>query len=182
LSVLLSDTFLPQWMPRTVPHLCRLSAACYPAAVNIDPPTGYISSADACRRLSISDRTLRRRVQAGSIAGEYIARPQGTILYVKLPEAVAAEQAATGGDSAFDQRETPDGQHAAPVAPTAPLEAYMALVADIRTLERENGALRAERDAAMRAADEAAARGTELQKTLDQERARSWWRRLIGYN
>jgi len=67
-----------------------------------EPPEGYVSSADACAALGISDRTLRRRVQAGTIAGEYVARPQGTILYVKLPDGLAAPQAAAGGDAVSD--------------------------------------------------------------------------------
>ena len=145
------------------------------------PPSGYVTSSDACRVLGISDRTLRRRVQAGAVDGEYVARPQGTVLYVKLPNGHAAQdtaiEAALDGAAASDQEDTPDGNHAALVAPTAPLEAYLALVADIRILERENGALRAERDAALQAATEAAGRGAELQAELDRLRARPWWRR-----
>jgi hypothetical protein len=57
------------------------------------PPDGYVTSADACTRLGISDRTLRRRVAAGTIEGEYLPRPQGTVLYVKLPEDTAMDTA-----------------------------------------------------------------------------------------
>jgi hypothetical protein len=57
------------------------------------PPDGYVTSAAACARLGISDRTLRRRVAAGTIEGEYLPRPQGTVLYVKLPEDTAMDTA-----------------------------------------------------------------------------------------
>ena len=95
------------------------------------PPHGYVNAADAARILGISDRTLRRRVQAGIVDGEYVARPQGSVLYVKLPNGHAAEkasaEAAPDGAAASDQEDTPDGNHAALAASTAPLEAYLAL-------------------------------------------------------
>ena len=70
--------------------------------MSTEPPEGYVSSADACKALGISPRTLTRRVRAGEIAGEYIPRPQGTILYVKLPEGYAAPEAAGDGAAACD--------------------------------------------------------------------------------
>lgn len=143
-----------------------------------DPPEGYVSSADACAALGISDRTLRRRVQAGTIAGEYVARPQGTILYVKLPEGVAASEAA--GDAA------PDGE-AASEDPNAAEQAAI-LTALLERLDSKDAALLAateraaraetERDAAQQAAEAARSDVARLAADLEALRSAPWYERL----
>jgi hypothetical protein len=148
------------------------------------PPDGYVTLSEAVKRLGISDRTIRRRVQAGTIEGEYIARSQGTVLYVKLPED-AAVQAAPDVSATFDQKGTPTRQDAALVVSEALMlaqEAIGSLVERVTVLGAENAALservgRAEADAA-HAARRAAEFQTErdlLRAELERIRARRWW-------
>jgi hypothetical protein len=145
------------------------------------PPAGYVTLSEAVKRLGLSDRTIRRRVQAGTLEGEHVARPQGTVLYVKLPE-----DATPHGNAASDQEDTPTRQDAAQAAPealTAALETVGALVERVAVLGAENAALservgRAESDAAhaeYRAAELQAERDI-LRAELERVRARRWWR------
>jgi len=161
-----------------------------------DPPDGYVTSADACAQLGISDRTLRRRVQTGIIEGEYIPRPQGSILYVKLPPNAASETAMnTAPDgSAVSGLRAPEMSHTAPLqAAQAPEPLQDAPAATTRALEILAAALESERTERQRLSVElleqtaaraaAEARTTMLQAQLDQaradlerERGRRWWR------
>lgn len=130
-------------------------------------PEGYVSAADACRVLGISDRTLRRRVQAGEIDGEYVARPQGSVLYVRLPQ--AAPEAASGGD------------HTA----LAALFLEQMAAKDAALLAATERAARAEataetlRERVTDLAQLAAERQAELEELRDRER-RPWFKRLLG--
>lgn len=155
-----------------------------------DPPEGYVKSEEACRVLGISDRTLRRRVQAGTVEGEYIPRPQGSILYVKLPADAAAQAA---GDTA------PDGDAATEEPEAAPETRQDAAVVAM-LLERLDGkdaailaaterAVRAEveRDAARLAASDLAAQlaaerasRARAEQERDAERRRTWLDKLLG--
>lgn len=150
----------------------------YAVSMPSEPPEGYVSSADACRVLNISDRTLRRRVQAGTIAGEYVARPQGTILYVKLPEGVTAPEAA--GDAAHAVSDSVSEDAASDTAdaatlPTKPpetttrlLDTVLAQAERIAALEREAGTLGSSVDAYRREVE-------WLRAELERAR-RPWWR------
>jgi hypothetical protein len=130
------------------------------------PPDGYISAADACRVLGISDRTLRRRVQAGEIDGEYVARPQGSVLYVRLPQ--AATEAAAGGEQAAIVAallERLDSKDAALLAATERAARAEATAETLRERVTDLAQLAAERQA-------------ELEELRDRER-RPWWKRLL---
>lgn len=144
--------------------------------MSTDPPEGYVSAADACRLLRISDRTLRRRVQAGTIDGEYVARPQGSILYVRPPAGVAAEQAAPDGEprEAAETWGNPAGQAAVVAALLDRLDSRDAalLAATERAARAE-----AERDAAQQAAADLAERLRSAEERLARP---SWWARLWG--
>lgn len=152
------------------------------------PPEGYVSSAEARRRLGIADRTLRRRVAAGTIEGEYLPRPQGSVLYVKLPPEQTAEDAAPGGSATSDQEPPPRGEDAAETAflldrLEAAHERERAQADRIAALERENGRLEsaathAANDAQRHAqrAQEAEARADDLARQLERERGRSLWK------
>jgi hypothetical protein len=146
-----------------------------------DPPEGYVSSADACRALGISDRTLRRRVQAGTLAGEYVARPQGSVLYVKLPDGHAAQQAAAGGtppgdgemqENAGENRENPTRQDAALAALF--LERLDAAQTALLAATERAARAESERDAARQAAEAARAEAEALKR-------RGWWARLWNW-
>jgi hypothetical protein len=148
-----------------------------------DPPDGYVKAEEACRVLGISDRTLRRRVQAGTVEGEYIPRPQGSILYVKLPSGTVPQ---TAGDAA------PDGDASSEEPESAPeTRQDAALVAmlleridakDAAILAATERAVRAEaeRDAARQAAaevkEELAAERAETAR-LREKAERPWWQR-----
>jgi hypothetical protein len=146
------------------------------------PLDGYVTSAEACARLGISDRTLRRRVQAGAIDGEYVARPQGSVLYVKLPPENTAAQTADTADAAGVSESEPEGKDTAAggTPPIEPLAATTALVETISSLVERNAAL-SDRVAALEReagqlqgrAESAEHRAAELQRRLD---ARRWWK------
>lgn len=151
-----------------------------------EPPEGFISSADACRLLRISDRTLRRRVKAGEIEGEYILRPQGSILYVKL-SADAAEQ--TADETAPPADASSEGPEAAPETRQDTAVVAMLLERldgkDAAILAATERAVRAETalEAAHQAAEAARAHLATVQAELERERqagdrlrARRWWR------
>jgi hypothetical protein len=159
------------------------------------PPDGYVTSAEACKRLGISDRTLRRRVQAGTVEGEYVARPQGSVLYVKLP-AEAAMQTAQAADAVIDQENGQAASDAAQTAtaPTEPpaltmrsLDILDALLrANSDTMERQaeridqyGELLRQEMERRVRAEERAIAadrRADQAERERDALRARRWWR------
>lgn len=143
------------------------------------PPAGYVTSAEACRRLGISDRTLRRRVRAGTLDGEYVPRPQGSVLYVRLPtegaQRDAAEQTAGVGGAASGQGDAPVGADVADTAfalvleLTAVRERADQLADRVAALEREAGRLEGRAAAAEAERDRLAAE-------LAQLRRRRWWR------
>jgi hypothetical protein len=149
------------------------------------PPDGFVPMLEAVQRLGKSDRTIRRMIAAGTLEGEPIARPQGTIWYVRLPPEFAAEtaaDAAPGGDVISDQ-ENDDA---------ATLAAVTALDAALRRAEERAAALdeRNERQAGMMVEqaerigkltaklDAAAAEATDLRRQLDESR-RPWWKRIL---
>jgi hypothetical protein len=144
-----------------------------------EPPDGFVSSAEACRRLGISDRTLRRRVQAGAVEGEYVPRPQGSVLYVKLPPDTAPEAASDAADAADASSE---GQQAA----SATRQDAAVLSALLERLDSKDAALlaateraaraEAERDAARETAADLARRLTDTERERDRLRTRRWWK------
>ncbi len=148
-----------------------------------EPPDGFVQAAQACRLLGISDRTLRRRVQAGTVEGEYIPRPQGTVLYVKLPPEL--EQAA--GDAAPDTAPRKPAETAEETEEThaASLAAHTAMF--LERLDTAQAALLAATERATRAeverdaARETAARERDdVRSKLEAELRRTWWDRLRG--
>src|SRR6266536_3515514 len=75
-------------------------------------PDGFIPMSEAVRRLGKSDRTIRRLIERGELEGEKLNRPQGSVLFVKLP-AEAAEDTASGGAAVSDQEQPSGGTQAA---------------------------------------------------------------------
>jgi hypothetical protein len=162
-----------------------------PAHQTILAPEGYESLANAARRYRVSERTLRRRIEDGELEAERVTRPQGSVLFVKLPPDAAPPdgQAAPGGDAASDQTRTiggtsggATGQDAATIVTImAPLLAELTEsrreVADLR---EDRGRLQAERDAASARAVELRAERDEARAELKALRALPWWRRLFG--
>lgn len=140
------------------------------------PPDGYVTSAEACARLGISDRTLRRRVQAGAIDGEYVARPQGSVLYVKLPADLAAHDAAPDGEpqKVGEIAEESRGNDAAVV--TALLDRLDSKDAALLAATERAARAEAERDAAQETAAAAERRAADLAAELARLRERRWWK------
>jgi hypothetical protein len=146
-----------------------------------DPPEGFVTSAVACQHLGISDRTLRRRVQAGTIEGEYIPRPQGTVLYVRLPEGLAAVEAALDGtvDAPTEAATSAGGKDTALLL-AALLERLDGKDAALLAATERAARAEAERDAARQAAAGLAERLSRVETERDAERRRGWWAKLIG--
>jgi hypothetical protein len=141
------------------------------------PPDGFVPMLEAVQRLGKSDRTIRRMIQRGELEGEPIARPQGTVWYVKLPSDLAAEtaqDAAPGGEAASNQENEAPGT----------LAAVAALDAALRRAEERAAALdeRNERQAAIVVAQaerigRVESERDQLRAELAAERARRpWWR------
>lgn len=137
-----------------------------------------MSSAEACRRLGIADRTLRRRVADGKIEGEYLPRPQGSVLYVKLPPEQTAEDAAPPSTPPADQDSPPHGEDAAEAASLVKelLERNTVQAERIAALERENGRLESDAIHAREAARIERERRQEAEAEVERLNARRWWR------
>jgi hypothetical protein len=150
------------------------------------PPDGYVPMSVAVERIGKSARTLVRWIEAGDLEGEQIARPQGTIWYVKLPPeytAEAADDAARDGVAESDQESAPPGNDLAVAALDAALRRAEERIAALdERNERQAayvveqaqriGRLEAERNAAE-------ARAAQLAEDLAAAQ-RPWWRRLLG--
>lgn len=159
-------------------------------AMPTDPPDGFVPSSVACELLGISDRTLRRRVQAGAIEGEYIPRPQGSVLYVRLPEDAAPHAAPDTAPRKVE--EIAEESRGNPAPPDTRQDAALLAFLLGRIEERDAAVLAAteraaraegERDAIKQAAEDAAKAAAEriaaLEDVLAWER-RAWWRKLLG--
>jgi hypothetical protein len=171
------------------------------------PPDGYVTTADACKRLGISDRTLRRRVQAGTIEGEYVARPQGSVLYVKLPAEAATQAAHTTDAASASEGEQVASETAEAAAvttePPAATTGLLAIIegdretirgqaytigeqaARIAELEREAGRLEgrllaAERDALAERLARAEMQASQIVEERQRAAQHPWWERLFG--
>jgi hypothetical protein len=153
-------------------------------ARKIEPPAGYESLTDAATRRGVSVRTLTRQIEAGAAEAERIQRPQGTVLFVKIPgEAApnAVPNPAPVGSAGNDQEQKIGGIEAAITAAVDPLERRLAFADQLirtngETMIRQAetiGRLTAERDAAV-------TRASELQTQLEALRSTPWWRRIFG--
>lgn len=152
----------------STPRTCRVYDGRPMAPLERPIPEGFVPMAVAVHRLRKSDRTIRRMIERGELEGEPIARPQGTVWYVRVPP----EDAAVGGSAASDQGHEPNGIDLA----------VAALDAALRRAEERADALneRNERQADIVVAQ--AQRIGELSAQLDAakaEAARPWWRRLL---
>jgi len=162
-----------------------------PARQPILPPDGYESLADAARRYGVSERTLRRRIEDGELDAERVTRPQGSVLFVKLPpdaafvDSQAASASYAASDQALAEADAPGGttgQDAATMVSImtsllAELSEGRREVADLR---EDRGRLQAERDSATARAAEFQARLEHAEAELKALRAAPWWRRLFG--
>ena len=138
----------------------------------------WVPFAEARQILGVSEGTLRRMIRDGKVVAEAEPRePVSSRIRYRIRIDPPGDAPAAADSEAG---ETP-GQP--PEAATAPLEAYVALVADVRALERENGALRARLEAAEQAAarltDELAAERARVNE-MTSRLARPWWERLLG--
>jgi hypothetical protein len=142
----------------------------------------------AVERIGKSSRTLVRWIEAGDLEGEQIARPQGTIWYVKLPPeytAEAADDAARDGVAESDQESEPPGNDLAVAALDAALRRAEERAAALDERNERQAAIVVEqaqrigRLEAERAAAEARAAQLAADLAAVQERAeRPWWRKL----
>jgi hypothetical protein len=133
------------------------------APLKATPPDGFVPMADAVERFGVSARTIVRRIEAGQIEGEQIARPQGTVWYVRLPAEAAedaAPDAAQGGNAESDQGTMSGGEQ------TALAAALVWTQGQVEALTERN-----ERQAAT--IIEQAQRVGQLEGTLAAERARA---------
>jgi excisionase family DNA binding protein len=126
-----------------------------------------VSIKDAAARLGISVNTVRRWIREGRLETERVARPQGYVVYVYLPEQViTSEQNPEGARHHQVPEQVPDRGHDQHVSEQVPImrdlaraeamAAYTRSVVEplvarmveqesiIRDLERENGRLAAE--------------------------------------
>lgn len=166
---------------RAVYHVPAMSSPSFS-----DPPEGFVQAAEACRLLGISDRTLRRRVQAGTVEGEYIPRPQGTVLYVKLPPEL--EQAA--GDAAQDAAPSSDASSEGPQAAQETRQDAAIVAALLERLDGKDAALLAATERAVRAetaldaaretADDLRRRLEAAEREAERLARRGWWWRLLN--
>ena len=131
-----------------------------------DPPAGFIPSSEACERLGISDRTLRRRVQAGTIEGEYVPRPQGSVLYVRLPQDAAAEAALDAAQAADPGPTDPPDTAGHTAVVLAFLERLGAQEAALLAATERAVKAEVERDAARQAAQAAVRERADLAERL----------------
>lgn len=173
-----------------------------------EPWSDWYSVPDLAPRLGVSVATLKRRLTDWSrdgrpivlpggrsveIQAEKISRPQGDEWRVRVRGALADQST---DPERIDSKATPPTSSAQGDAQalTRVLDTIGGLVTDVRALERENGTLKAERDAARLAADAArelaaevarqrddiAARLKDAEAERDAERAKSWWDKLRG--
>jgi hypothetical protein len=166
------------------PPACRVYHLAPMPPLKQTPPDGYVPMSVAVQRIGKSDRTIRRMIQRGELEGEPIARPQGTIWYVKLPPDLAAQ---TAVDAAPDDDAFPYQESESP----GTLAAVTALDAALRRAEERIAALdeRNERQAAIVVeqaqrigrleAERNAAEARAAQLAADLAAAqRPWWRKL----
>jgi 5-methylcytosine-specific restriction endonuclease McrA len=170
-------------------HQRRLDAASARKALSIamqsrrvDPPSGYESLADAAKRYGVSGRTLRRRIEDGELEAERLKRPQGSILFVKIPPGAATLEAVDAAPSGAVISDQENDDAATLAAVTALDEAFRraeerAAALDERN-ERQAGMMveQAERIGRLTAKLDAATAGAaERRRQLDEAR-RPWWR------
>ncbi len=152
------------------------------------PPPGYESLADATRRYGVSERTLRRRIEDGELAAERVPRPQGDVLFVKLPDDAAGNMEpnpAPDGSASYGQEQMIGS---AIVSVMAPLLAELAESRrETAEVHEENASLREDRGRLQAEWEAASARAAELQAERDAARAElealrsaPWWRRIFG--
>jgi hypothetical protein len=176
-------------------------------ARKVEPPDGFESLADAARRRGVSERTLRRQIEAGIVPAEMFQRPQGSVWFVPLPETEAAETRRSDGSAANDSESAKGGEQAAESARflievmsehLKIKDARINALSDrIATLEREVGRLsgieevvkgQAEtinaygelRGEWSERANEQRRRAEAAEAELERLKARSWWDRLRG--
>jgi hypothetical protein len=160
-------------------------------ARKVEPPDGFESLADAARRRGVSERTLRRQIEAGIVPAEMFQRPQGSVWFVPLPETEAAETRRSDGSAVNDSESAKGGDQAAPPDPAVWLETWSgvvervlddnkALAERIAELEREVGRLSWIEVTVAEQADEQRRRAERAEAELERLKARSWWDRLRG--
>jgi hypothetical protein len=96
-----------------------------------DAPPGYETLAAAANRYGVSERTLRRRIEAGELEAERLPRPQGSVIFVKLPpgaEPMPTESPPTGGTATNYSEEAKGGDQAAPPDYAVWLETWSGVV------------------------------------------------------
>lgn len=147
-----------------------------------DPPEGYVTSAVARRVLGISDRTLRRRVQTGQIDGEYVARAQGTVLYVRLSENVASRGSAVSNQEGTQAAKAASDTAAPPESLSEPPAAILRLLDTVDRQGREIADLSRRLGAAEATAAMLERQRSDLARWLDEAHAeiaklrrRRWW-------
>jgi hypothetical protein len=97
-------------------------------ARKVEPPDGFESLADAARRRGVSERTLRRQIEAGIVPAEMFQRPQGSVWFVPLPEGNTAETRRRDGSAANDSESAKGGDQAAPPDPAVWLGTWSGVV------------------------------------------------------
>lgn len=160
-------------------------------ARKVEPPDGFESLADAARRRGVSERTLRRQIEAGIVPAEMFQRPQGSVWFVPLPEGNTAETRPIPDAAVHDQESAKGGNEAAPPDPAVWLETWSgvvervlddnkALAERIAELEREVGRLSWIEVTVAEQADEQRRRAERAEAELERLKARSWWDKLRG--
>lgn len=124
-----------------IPRMHRSLCADMQRYPPVETPPGYESLQAAARRYGVSERTLRRRIEAGEIEAERVARPQGSVLFVKLPPD-AANAATLDPDqknvqAAKDTASAPPATTDAPALTTRALDIFSAVFKGNLELIRE---------------------------------------------
>jgi hypothetical protein len=109
-----------------------------PATRQQAPPTHrFAPVSEAVRILGLSATTIRRKIDAGELEAERIARPQGTAFLVKVP----ADEPPRAEDAPQTPQEAPDAHHDTPGRTDHLTAVVVPLVAQIdalrKTVERQ---------------------------------------------
>jgi hypothetical protein len=128
--------------------------------------------ADAALALGISEKTLRRRIKAGTLTGERIRTPQGFVWMVNIGLVAPGQSDQVSQDT----RLAPP----ADLTRTVVDEVTRSLSKRIEELVRENEQLRAQVRALMAPREEPVISDTDALITPAEQRPRAaWWRRVL---
>jgi excisionase family DNA binding protein len=150
------------------------------------PDDRWVSVEEAARRLGVSDATVRRRVRAGTLEGERLARPQGEVYRVR-ESALPPDSQVAAADTLAEEAPTTDMTSllrerllAADNLISTELETISRYVERIANLERDNGRLQSEVSHLTEQLAAERARADAAEARVRERAERPWWRKILG--